>query len=126
MTSRRAEAGRTFDVCRAEDLPDGARAMVDIGRRTVAVFNIRGDYYALPNVCSHQLGPLCEGRITGTLTASEADGWSPRWELEGEVISCPWHGLEFHIPSGRCLAHPEVKLRSYEVSVEDGVVKLRV
>lgn len=116
----------TYDVCRVEDLLEGERAMVNIGSRKVGVFNLKGSYYALPNLCAHQLGPLCEGRITGTLTASEGTNWSPRWDLDGEVIACPWHGLEFHIPSGRCLAHPEVKLRTYEVTVEDGVVKLRV
>jgi nitrite reductase (NADH) small subunit len=117
-------ARRQIDVCPLEELPEGARRIVDTGRREVAVFNVRGELYALPNVCSHQLGPLCEGKITGTLVASEETGWVARWEYDGEVITCPWHGLEFHIKTGRCLAHPEVRLRSYEVLVEDGMVKL--
>ena len=55
---------------------------------------------------------------------ADADGgWQPRWEHEGEIVACPWHGLEYHVPSGRCLAFPEIVLRRYDVVVEgDDVV----
>ena len=46
--------------------------------------------------------------MTGTLIADAEGGWRPRWALEGEVIACPWHGLEYHVPTGRCLAFPEI------------------
>ena len=45
---------------------------------------------------------------------------------EGEIVACPWHGLEYHIPTGRCLAFSNIKLRTYKVLVEDGKVKVRV
>jgi nitrite reductase/ring-hydroxylating ferredoxin subunit len=38
--------------------------------------------------------------------------------MEGEVIACPWHGLEYHVPTGRCLAYPHISLRRYDVRVE--------
>jgi nitrite reductase (NADH) small subunit len=115
---------RRIDVCPVGALADGERRLVDIGTRTVAVFNVGGEYHALPNVCSHQLGPLCEGTVSGSLYAGPETEWRREWRYEGEVVTCPWHGLEFHIPTGRCLAHPEVKLRTYEVVVEDDTVKL--
>ena len=34
------------------------------------------------------------------------------------------HGLEFHIPSGRCLAWPEIRLRTYDVAVVDGEIEV--
>jgi nitrite reductase (NADH) small subunit len=43
---------------------------------------------------------------------------------DGEVVVCPWHGLEYHVPTGRCLAYPNINLRRYEVFVEDGKVKV--
>jgi len=50
-------------------------------------------------------------------------GWAREWALEGEVIACPWHGLEYHVPTGRCLAYPEIRIRRYDVTVEgDDVV----
>ena len=57
-------------------------------------------------------------RTTGTLVADADGGWQPRWEHEGEIVACPWHGLEYHVPSGRCLAFPEIVLRRYDVVVE--------
>jgi nitrite reductase (NADH) small subunit len=45
---------------------------------------------------------------------------------DGEVLVCPWHGLEYHIPTGQCLAFPNIKLRRYDVSVEDGQVVIRL
>jgi nitrite reductase/ring-hydroxylating ferredoxin subunit len=115
-------------VGRLADFPEGTHRVVRVGRREIGVFNIRGRLYGLPNLCPHQTGPLCEGRrVTGTLAADAAGDWRPRWTMEGEVVVCPWHGLEYHVPTGRCLAYPEIQLRRYEVGVEgdDVVVSLR-
>jgi nitrite reductase/ring-hydroxylating ferredoxin subunit len=112
-------------VGRLADFPEGSHRVVDVGGREIGVFNIGGRFYGLPNRCPHQAGPLCEGRATtGTLVSDAASGWRPRWVMDGEVIACPWHGLEYHVPTGRCLAYPDITLRRYEVSVrgEDVVV----
>jgi nitrite reductase (NADH) small subunit len=115
----------TAVVGRLADFPEGSHKVVHVGGREIGVFNIAGRFYGLPNLCPHQTGPLCEGqRTTGTLVADADSDWRLRWDLEGEVIACPWHGLEYHVPSGRCLAYPEITLRRYEVTVsgEDVVV----
>ena len=69
-------------------------------------------------------GPVCAAaRTTGTLVADAEGRWLPRWEHEGEIVACPWHVVEYHVPSGRCLAFPEIALRRYDVMVEgDDVV----
>jgi nitrite reductase (NADH) small subunit len=114
-------------VGRLADFPEGTHRVVRVGRREIGVFNVGGRFYGLPNLCPHQTGPLCEGRrATGTLVADAEGDWRPRWTMEGEVIACPWHGLEYHVPTGQCLAYPEIRLRRYEVTVrgEDVVVLL--
>jgi nitrite reductase (NADH) small subunit len=106
-------------VGRAADFPEGTHRVVEVDGREVGVFNIGGRLYGIANRCAHQGGPVCAGRrATGTLVASAESGWRPRWELEGEVIACPWHGLEYHVPTGRCLAYPHISLRRYDVRVE--------
>jgi nitrite reductase/ring-hydroxylating ferredoxin subunit len=101
--------------------------VVEAAGRQIGVFNIAGTFYGLPNLCPHQTGPLCEGRAaTGTLAADRDSGWKPRWVMEDEVITCPWHGLEYHVPTGRCLAYPEITLRRYPVTVRDGEVVVTV
>jgi nitrite reductase (NADH) small subunit len=109
------------------DFPEGTHRVVKVGRREIGVFNVGGDLYGLPNVCPHQTGPLCEGKpALGTLIATSENDWKFEWVNEGEIVACPWHGLEYHVPTGRCLAYPNITLRSYEVIVEDGEVRVRL
>src|SRR5689334_5717722 len=93
------------------DFPEGEPRVVHVDRREIGIVNVRGTLYALPNLCPHRAGPLCRApRTTGTLGASAEDGFAFRWILEGEIITCPWHGMEFHVPTGQCLAHREIRL----------------
>jgi len=109
------------------DFPEGSHRVVRVGRREIGVFNIGGRLYGLPNVCPHQTGPLCEGRPPlGTLVARVEYDWKFEWVNEGEIVACRWYGLEYHVPTGKCLAFPNVKFRSYEVVVEDGEVRVRL
>ncbi len=48
------------------------------------------------------------------------------WFQDGEVIICPWHGLEFDITTGRCLARRRARLRQYPVRVEGDTVVVEV
>ena len=109
------------------DFPGGTHRVVRVGNREIGVFNIRGRFYGLPNLCPHQTGPVCEARrCHGTTAARPETGWQTEWAHDGEVIACPWHGLEYHVPTGQCLAYPEIRLRTYEVEPRDGVVVVRV
>lgn len=109
------------------EFPENSHKVVKVGRREIGIFNIGGEFYGLPNICPHQTGPLCEGKTTtGTLVARKDNDWRFEWEYEGEIVACPWHGLEYHVPTGRCLAFSNIKVRTYKVVVEDGKVKVRV
>lgn len=109
----------------ASKFPEGSHRVVRVGRREIGVFNIGGKFFGLPNVCPHQTGPLCEGRPPlGTLVSRAENDWRFEWVHDGEIVVCPWHGLEYHVPTGRCLAYPNINLRRYEVFVESGKVKV--
>ena len=116
---------REFIIAAVADLPEGTHRVVEVDRRKIGVFNVAGQFYALPNLCPHQLGPLCSGKVSGTLTASRESDWKIQWEQEGEIVTCPWHGLEFHIPTGQCLAFSEIRLRSYKIWVEGDHIKIQ-
>jgi nitrite reductase/ring-hydroxylating ferredoxin subunit len=117
---------KEFVVAPLDDFPPGTHRIVEIEGREIGVFNIRGEFHALPNLCPHQLGPLCAGRVSGTLLSRLHTGWRLQWVHDGEIVTCPWHGLEYHVPTGQCLALPEIRLRTYNVLVEDGQVKIRL
>lgn len=110
-----------------EDFPVGSHQVVNAGRLEIGIFNIGGKLFGLPNICPHQTGPVCRGKsVTGTLTARKERGFQLEWVHDGEIIVCPWHGLEFHVPTGRCLAFPEIQLRRYDVVTRDGRVIVRL
>ncbi len=106
------------------EFPAGTHRVVKVRNLAVGVFNVGGEFYALPNICTHQFGPLCTGPVGGTTACDATTGWRFAWVREGEILTCPWHGLEFDITTGKCLANPRVRVRQYAVAVEDGVVKL--
>lgn len=109
-------------VADVADISDSTAHIVEVDGRSIGVFNVRGQYYALPNICFHQGGPLCEGKVTGTLVASAATEWKPEWVKEGEIVRCPWHSMEVDVTTGQCLAYPGRRIRTYPVRVEAGKV----
>jgi nitrite reductase (NADH) small subunit len=109
-----------------EDFPAGTHRVVRVGRIEVGVFNVGGALYALPNVCPHQFGPLCEGTVNGTTACSAATNWQFAWVRDGEIVTCPWHGIEFDIATGRSLSSPRLRVRTYPVTVENGQVMVTV
>jgi nitrite reductase/ring-hydroxylating ferredoxin subunit len=114
-----AMSSTDYVVASAQDVADGQHILVNVRGREIGIFNIKGRYYALPNVCLHQNGPLCRGAVSGTVVANAETAWKRAWTREGEIIVCPWHSLEFDIATGACLAYPNRKLPTYPVRVED-------
>ena len=109
-------------VDRADNFPAGSRRAVDIGGRSIAIFN-RGDrYFALRNVCPHHGAPLVTHGLRGTMTANGPGDY--RYARGGEIVRCPWHGYEYSAEDGRCLADPALRVKVYRVEVEDDEVVL--
>lgn len=108
-----------YQVCAVSELPPGGRKIIQAGQKSVGVFNIAGEYHALLNLCPHQFAPLCLGNVGGYSPPSEVGEF--RYEREGEIIRCPWHGWEFDIKTGRSIFNPhKVRTASYPVSVGTG------
>jgi nitrite reductase/ring-hydroxylating ferredoxin subunit len=114
------------DVAAAAALAPGEHGVFEVAGRQFGIFNVGGSYYALPNACFHQNGPLCRGKVSGTLQADAASGFRTEWRLDGEVIICPWHSLEFHVRTGQSLAYPDRRLPTHAVRVRDGRILLTV
>jgi nitrite reductase (NADH) small subunit len=108
------------------DFPPGSHRVVQAGRMAIGVFNVDGQLHALPNVCPHQFGPLCEGTVNGTTACTAETGWEFAWVRDGEIVTCPWHGIEFDIATGRSLSSARLKVRTYPVRVEDGQIKVTI
>ena len=106
-----------YVICKATDMQPGERKIVQVGGRSIGVFNANGTYYALRNSCPHQGAPLCTGRVTGTTLPSQPGQY--RYGREGEILACPWHGWEFDVTTGKSLFDPKKCLvKMYDVAVE--------
>ncbi|MCB1549563.1 MAG: Rieske (2Fe-2S) protein [Hyphomicrobiaceae bacterium] len=123
--SGRAGRGDRIVVGPVDGFGPGERRIVAHGRRSIGVFNVGGNYYALANVCPHAGGPLCEGEVTGTTETGERP-YELAWVRGGEILRCPWHAWEVDIKSGRVLVGRQQQVRTFKVSVVDGTVVLEV
>jgi len=111
---------RSVVVARADEIAPGERKLVTVGGRSIGVFNVGGEYYALRNRCPHQGGPLCEGFQFAPLQATVPGEPYDRGD-DGTIIRCPWHGWEFDVRTGGSWFDPQrMRVRSYPTRVQDG------
>jgi nitrite reductase/ring-hydroxylating ferredoxin subunit len=115
---------RKLRVCGVEEVPPGGRVVRDVDGRSVGVFNVDGDFFALHNRCPHKGGALCLGPLTGTsLPTSE---FRYEYGRSGRVLRCAWHGWEFDIETGRSLVDPRVRAKTFPVEVDEGSIYVLV
>ncbi|MCK1592107.1 Rieske (2Fe-2S) protein [Bradyrhizobium sp. 169] len=108
---------KKYEVCYTDEIPAGSRLIVDIAGRSVGLFNINNEYFAVRNSCPHRGAPLCRGLVDGIVTGDTPGQFES--EREGEIIRCPWHGWEFDIKTGQSVFNPhKVWVRSYPISIE--------
>ena len=86
------------------DLADFTEGRALIGSGTggerIAVFKFKGRLSALSNVCSHQGGPVGEGKVVLGF------------------VTCPWHGYQYRLEDG-CSPPPfKERIRKYRVRLE--------
>src|ERR1035437_10936362 len=64
-------------VAQASELEPNHGKLVEVQGKKIALFNVDGKFHAIDNTCTHRGGLLSEG------------------ELEGDEVTCPWHGAKF-------------------------------
>jgi 3-phenylpropionate/trans-cinnamate dioxygenase ferredoxin subunit len=98
-----------LEIAPAGELPPGERLFVEIEGKPIVIFNIAGQYFSIGDVCSHDDGPVGEG------------------DLQGYNITCPRHGAEFDIRTGKATQMPAVvDIPAYPVQVRDGNIYLGI
>lgn len=98
-----------LEIAPISELPEGERLFVEIEGKPIVIFNIGGKLFSIADVCSHDDGPVGEGR------------------LEGFNITCPRHGAQFDVRNGKVIQMPAVvDIPAYPVRVVDGMIQLGV
>ena len=98
------------------DIPEGTRKIIQIASREIGVFNIKGEFHALLNVCPHRGAPLCTGRLRPRV---EYQGSEFVYSENDQVLKCPWHQWEFSVKTGEAL-DGDLVASTYDITVEEG------
>ena len=56
-------------VAAVGEIPRGGRKIAQIKGRSIGIFNVEGEFFAILNHCPHQSGPLCLGQVSGFVEA---------------------------------------------------------
>jgi nitrite reductase/ring-hydroxylating ferredoxin subunit len=88
-------AGKTSDIA------PGTIKEVNVAGKTIAVANVGGKFYAISNTCLHRGGPLGQGT------------------MDLNVVTCPWHGWQFDVTTGKVAQNPSVGVACYPVEVQE-------
>jgi nitrite reductase/ring-hydroxylating ferredoxin subunit len=81
------------------EIPAGTVRELQIEGKAVALANVGGTIYAINNTCLHRGGPLGQG------------------QLDGKVVTCPWHGWQFDVTSGKAVQNPAAEVDCYPTEV---------
>jgi nitrite reductase/ring-hydroxylating ferredoxin subunit len=111
-----------IDVGTAGEFSVGEFRIVDVAGREIGITRLKtGELRAVRNHCPHKGAPVCRGTIGGTWPPCEPG--EMKYEREGEVLVCPWHGYEFDLVDGQELYQDKpTKLLMYPVVERDGRV----
>jgi metal-sulfur cluster biosynthetic enzyme/nitrite reductase/ring-hydroxylating ferredoxin subunit len=96
-------------VAKTNDLSDPGQVLLEVDERIVVLFKVGGQYFCLDDVCTHDGGPLSDGK------------------LADHTIACPRHGAKFDIRTGKALTMPAtVDTAAHEVKVEGDDILVRI
>jgi len=99
-----------YVVGKVDEIPEGKGIAVQAGRRTIAVFRVGQEFFAVHNTCPHKGASLVDGTVV----------------CEHKVVRCPWHHWNWSLESGRIEFDPSQGIRTYEVAVDGDEVILKV
>jgi nitrite reductase (NADH) small subunit len=107
--SKEEETGMGFVfAAKTGDVPPGTIREFQVEGKAVALANVDGQFHAIDNTCLHRGGPLGDG------------------PLEGAVVTCPWHGWQYDVRTGKVGQNPTVGVECYAVEVRGDEVFVNV
>lgn len=98
---------KEYIVAKTSEIIPGSAKQVEVDGEPVAIFNVNGHFFAISDTCSHAQASLSEGT------------------LEDHVVTCPLHGAQFDIRTGKNLSMPAVvPVQKYALKIEGDVLKI--
>lgn len=103
---------KEYKVCKTTDIPSGEALGFQVDDKEIGVFNIKGKFYAMENLCIHAGAPLHDSPI----------------DESNCQVTCGWHAWTFDIATGKCVSHArqDVFQPTYSVRVDGDDVYVKV
>ncbi len=96
-------------VAETSEIAPGTAKVVTVNNKKIAVFNLNGAFFAIDDACTHRGGPLSEGSI------------------DGDSVTCPWHGATFNIKTGEADGPPApTGVACYPVTVSGSDIQIEM
>ncbi len=86
-------------TAKTNEISPGTIREFQVEGKAVALANVGGKYYSINNTCLHRGGPLGQGMMSGS------------------TVTCPWHGWQYDVTTGKVLQNPAVGVDCYKVEV---------
>lgn len=98
---------KEFKVAKVGEIQPGTCMQVEVEGEPIGIYNLNGEFFAISDTCTHAQAYLSEGTV------------------EGSTVTCPWHGAEFDIKSGKNLKLPApAPLEKYAVKIDGDDIKI--
>ena len=86
-------------AAKTSDIAAGTIREIQVDGKVVAVARIGDKFHVISNVCLHRGGPLGQG------------------VMDGNIVTCPWHGWQFDVTTGKVPQNQSIGVACYPVEV---------
>jgi 3-phenylpropionate/trans-cinnamate dioxygenase ferredoxin subunit len=101
INSIKGERMKFVKVIEVSELAKNQMIMVNVDDKEVLLANVDGAFYAIANKCSHMGGSLAKG------------------VLDGKTVTCPRHGAQFDLLTGKAVGEAKIALLKIQVKDQD-------
>ena len=98
-----------LDAARVDEIPEGRGRAVEVGGKSIALFNVGGRIHAIDDACPH----------FGTSLGGSG-------KLDGRIVTCSMHGMKIDVVTGCFPASEGCAVASYPVMVVAGMIRVAV
>ncbi len=96
-------------VASTDEIKDGKMKGFTVKGNKLLIANVKGKYFSMCSTCTHKGGPLADGK------------------LQGNIVTCPWHGRKFDVTTGKVVEEPpKENEKKYGVKVKGKDILVKI
>ncbi len=98
-----------IQACESSALEVGDMRRFELDEEEVALYRLTNGFFATSDICTHARASLCAGTLTG------------------HIVTCPLHGGQFDVQTGKAVKLPCVTpVQTFAVREENGAIWVEI